>query len=327
MSSSNVDETSEQTRGRETEPTARGRGRKDKSRDVIANMEVRLAKVELAMANTQERLDLIEQGMEKGMKDLREQIQDLREEILVSQTVMSARVMPTQKASKVEVPKPQGFSGKRDAKELDNCLWHMERYFEAITLTDEAAKVRTVTPYLTNTTTLWWSVQDLAIVIVVAESLTDYKRGDFSKVESVEDSHATGGGDGVSRDHNTPRIGSGKAPNIREGKREAHMGSMQLLGALQVNPKPSTLKTSLLSRVQVKEAKEECLEKVLETHLEVSRKGHDGDVDGIGGEECHKMLQMTLPMGLYRRWEASRDPWRHLHLATKWKSMEASREG
>ena len=74
MSGSNVDETSEQTRGRETEPTTRGRGRKDKSHDVVASMEARLAKVELAMADTWEGLDLIEQGMEKGMKDLREQI-------------------------------------------------------------------------------------------------------------------------------------------------------------------------------------------------------------------------------------------------------------
>ena len=39
------------------------------------------------------------------------------------------------------------------------------------------------------------------------------------------------------------------------------------------------------------------------------------------------MLQMTLPMGLYRRWEASRDLWRHICLATKWESIEASREG
>ena len=72
MLGSNVDETSEQTHGKETKPTARGRGRKDKSRDVVANMEARLAKVELAMADTRERLDLIEQGMEKGIKDLRE---------------------------------------------------------------------------------------------------------------------------------------------------------------------------------------------------------------------------------------------------------------
>ena len=56
----------------------------------------------------------------------------------------------------MEVPNPQGFSGKRDAKELDNFLWHMERYFEAIALIDEVAKVRTVTFYLIDTTTLWW---------------------------------------------------------------------------------------------------------------------------------------------------------------------------
>ena len=60
MSGSNVDETSEQTHGNETKHAARGRGRKDKSCDAVANMEVRLAKVELAMADTREGLDLIE---------------------------------------------------------------------------------------------------------------------------------------------------------------------------------------------------------------------------------------------------------------------------
>ena len=67
MSGSNVEETSEQTRGREVEHTARGRGRKDKSRDSLTSMEARLA-----MTNTREGVDLIEQGMEKGLKDLRE---------------------------------------------------------------------------------------------------------------------------------------------------------------------------------------------------------------------------------------------------------------
>ena len=85
MSGSNVEKTSQQTRGKEIEPTARDRGRKDKYRDVGANMEARLAKMELAMADTQERVDLIEQGMEKGLEDLREQIQDLREGVLGSQ--------------------------------------------------------------------------------------------------------------------------------------------------------------------------------------------------------------------------------------------------
>ena len=63
----------------------------------------------------------------------------------IYKAAMSARVMATQEASRVEVSKPHGFSGKRDAKEFDNFLWHMERYFEVIALTDEATKVRTAT--------------------------------------------------------------------------------------------------------------------------------------------------------------------------------------
>ena len=59
-------------------------------------------------------------------------------------------------APRVEVPKPHTFSDKRDVKELDNFLWHMERYFEAITLTDEATKVRIATLYLTDNAILWW---------------------------------------------------------------------------------------------------------------------------------------------------------------------------
>ena len=53
----------------------------------------------------------------------------------------------------------------------------------------------------------------------------------------------------------------------KEQEDEAHMGSMQLLGALQFNPKPSTPKTSLLSGVQVKEEKGKQAEVDL-THIE-----------------------------------------------------------
>ena len=51
----------------------------------------------------------------------------------------------------------------------------------------------------------------------------------------------------------------------QEGK--AHMGSMQLLSAFQVNLKPSTFKTSLLSRVQIKEVKGQQAE-VAHTHMD-----------------------------------------------------------
>ena len=55
--------------------------------------------------------------------------QEIWQELAIYKAAVSARVMATQGASRVEVPKPQRFSGKWDAKELDNFLWHMERYF------------------------------------------------------------------------------------------------------------------------------------------------------------------------------------------------------
>ena len=50
--------------------------------------------------------------------------------------------------------------------------------------------------------------------MAIVESLMDYKRRDSFKVESLEDSHVTGKGDEVSRNHNAPRMGSGKTPNV-----------------------------------------------------------------------------------------------------------------
>ena len=78
----------------------------------------------------------------------------------------------------MEVPKPHTFSGNRDAKELDNFLWHMERYFEAIALTNEAAKVRTATLYLTDNATLWWRRRFLEIEkgTCTIDTCADFKR-------------------------------------------------------------------------------------------------------------------------------------------------------
>ena len=64
--------------------------------------------------------------------------------------------MATYEAPRVEVPKPHMFSDKRDAKELDNFLWHMEHYFKVIALTNEATKVHTATLYHTDNVILWW---------------------------------------------------------------------------------------------------------------------------------------------------------------------------
>ncbi|RVW72674.1 hypothetical protein CK203_056555 [Vitis vinifera] len=73
--------------------------------------------------------------------------------------VLPRQVMATHEAPRVEVPKPHTFSGKRDAKELDNFLWNMERYFEAIALTDEATKEELLFNFIDNLQS--WVEQEL----------------------------------------------------------------------------------------------------------------------------------------------------------------------
>ena len=169
MASSHVKEVPEQVRRRDLDPPTKGRGKKEKSRDPLTSLDSRVTRLEIAMADTKEGVDLMEQSMEKVMEDLKVQIQDLqegmhgspvpvgsheefmrvldmltslesrvevltkyeeefRQEVTIYKTALSTRVTATHEALRVEMPKPHTFTGKLDAKELDNYLWHMERY-------------------------------------------------------------------------------------------------------------------------------------------------------------------------------------------------------
>ena len=219
MGSSHVKEVVEQVRGRDLDPHAKVRGKKDKSHDLLTSLNGRVTRLEVSMANTEEGMDLMEQSMEKAVEELKVQIQDLqegmhglpvpvvsheefmkvldmlaslesrvevltkheeemRQEVAIYKTTLSARAMATHEAPRVEVPKPHMFSGNRDAKELHNFLWHMERYFEAIALIGEVTKVRTATLYLTDNATLWWRRRFLEIEkgTCTIDTWADFKR-------------------------------------------------------------------------------------------------------------------------------------------------------
>ncbi|KAK3037385.1 hypothetical protein RJ639_030483 [Escallonia herrerae] len=95
-------------------------------------------------ANLQEQLDVVKVGVE-----------ETRQETAMCKRAIAGGAVVTH-SPRVDAPKLKEFRGKRDAKELDNFIWHMERYFEGASITDEKAKVRTATLYLTDTATLWW---------------------------------------------------------------------------------------------------------------------------------------------------------------------------
>ena len=181
MAGSHVEKGGEQVRGKDSGPSTRGR--KDKSRDSISSLEGRFVRLELGVADTKEGMDLLEQSMEKAVKDLKVQIQDLqegmqsssihamsheefvtfqdrvlsmlaslesrvevltkheeklRQEVAIYKTALSAQVMATHEAPRVEVLKPHTFSGKQDAMAVAKSLMD---YKESMSSNEEGSRV------------------------------------------------------------------------------------------------------------------------------------------------------------------------------------------
>uniref|UniRef100_A0A803MP99 Ty3 transposon capsid-like protein domain-containing protein n=1 Tax=Chenopodium quinoa TaxID=63459 RepID=A0A803MP99_CHEQI len=80
----------------------------------------------------------------------------LKEELTSLKRTTMAGGATIQVGPKVEIPKPPKYHGKRDAREIDNFLCSMERYFEAVHLEEDASKINVVTMYLGDDAILWW---------------------------------------------------------------------------------------------------------------------------------------------------------------------------
>ncbi|KAE8654205.1 hypothetical protein F3Y22_tig00117056pilonHSYRG01112 [Hibiscus syriacus] len=94
--------------------------------------------------------------LEDMIQAVRESIEGMREDLTLCKRAAVSGGANHVSTPWVEYPKPQGFNGARDAKEVENYLWRMEQYFEGIGLNDEAAKVKTAALYLSDTAMLWW---------------------------------------------------------------------------------------------------------------------------------------------------------------------------
>ena len=55
-----------------------------------------------------------------------------------------------------DVPKPKHYKGSQNTREIDNFLWSMKVYFNAIRFRDDVSKIQVVPLYLEDITTLWW---------------------------------------------------------------------------------------------------------------------------------------------------------------------------
>ncbi|KAK3015308.1 hypothetical protein RJ639_006946 [Escallonia herrerae] len=164
-------------RGRDPLPLTGGKncGRgQSKSRDTIASLDGRTCVLEETMGDVKDRLGFVEQNLQTledhvleeleslkkavmGQDELRTRFMELFANLQEQLDVVKVGVEETRQETtmckraieggavvthspRVDAPKPKEFGGKRDAKELDNFIWHMEHYFEGASITDEKAK-------------------------------------------------------------------------------------------------------------------------------------------------------------------------------------------
>ncbi|OIT36819.1 senescence-specific cysteine protease sag39, partial [Nicotiana attenuata] len=64
---------------------------------------------------------------------------------------------------KLKIPEPKPYSGARNAKEVENFIFDVEQYFDAVRDLEEAKKVATAAMYLQGDAKLWWRVKYEAI--------------------------------------------------------------------------------------------------------------------------------------------------------------------
>ena len=72
---------------------------------------------------------------------------------------MQGASLATDAPPKVKVPKPKGFCGNQNAKELENFLWDMKRFFQAAHVLD-GEKVQITSMYLSGDAKLWWQTRE-----------------------------------------------------------------------------------------------------------------------------------------------------------------------
>ncbi|KAH7687940.1 PspA lactotransferrin-binding region domain-containing protein [Dioscorea alata] len=159
----------------QSEVTHIGKETKMSKKNTMAEMNSRLAKVELAIGEQDKFEDFGQrvEELERGKDELREEMQGALDVVALEETLLGkingldvkvAKLeadlkdskeefvlcrkaiaqapsgIPVSPPSRVDVPKPKMYGGSRNAKELDNFLWSLEQYFKALSITEDAKK-------------------------------------------------------------------------------------------------------------------------------------------------------------------------------------------
>ncbi|XP_057536968.1 uncharacterized protein LOC130814783 [Amaranthus tricolor] len=89
------------------------------------------------------------------LQAVKELVESLKGDITLCKAAVAGGAI-VREGPKMKIPEPPKYHGKRDARELDNFLWSIERYFDAMRVDDDSSKINTTTMYLGDDAILWW---------------------------------------------------------------------------------------------------------------------------------------------------------------------------
>ncbi|KAF8024618.1 hypothetical protein BT93_F1709 [Corymbia citriodora subsp. variegata] len=101
-------------------------------------------------------LEQREETLEAMMVAMRAEVEELKGKLAESEAARVNGVVMVHASPRTDAPKPDKFRGSRVAKDVDNFLWYMERYFQAMGINDDLTWVNTASMYLVDNALLWW---------------------------------------------------------------------------------------------------------------------------------------------------------------------------
>lgn len=100
-------------------------------------------------------LNNLELKLTEALSSLQAEVKALRQRLEETEGT-TGRGPITVREARIEAPKPKEFRGERSAQDVENFLWQLDAYFEHVSITSDAAKIRTAAMYLSETAILWW---------------------------------------------------------------------------------------------------------------------------------------------------------------------------
>ena len=88
------------------------------------------------------------------LQAVKELVESLKGDITLCKAAVAGGAI-VREGPKMKIPEPPKYYGKRDARELDNFLWSIERYFDAMRVDADSSKINTATMYLGDDAILW----------------------------------------------------------------------------------------------------------------------------------------------------------------------------